>query len=152
MLEDSDNIEQDDSQMPALEEDDDEQELPEPPEPAPIPEPEPAPEPMQPSKWNWIGSPSRPEAQEESDGISDLFRIEDEDDTSDLISVDLEKDIIDGDLEDLTEVSEEDILGDEETGQVPLDYKPDLPKRKSLPRYRRTPFRYIPPISMGGSG
>ena len=105
--------------------------------------------------WDWIGSPSRPEARETEDGISDLFEIDsDLTDTQDLISVDIERDILDagpeGDLSDLVEVSEEDILGDEETGQIPLDYKPDAPRRQSLPRYRRNTSRYTPPASMGG--
>ena len=106
--------------------------------------------------WEWIGSPSRPEAQKSEDGISDLFDPGTEDDTSDLISVDMEGDIIDanpetGDLSDLVDVSEADILGDDETGQVPLDYHPDLPRRRVLPRYRRSAQRYTPPTtSMGG--
>jgi len=100
--------------------------------------------------WDWVGSPSRPEAQESPDGISDLFEVPTDDDTEDLVSVDIERDIMDGNLDDLTEVSEEDILGDEETGQVPLEYKPDAPRRKVLPRYRRTPTRYTPPASLGG--
>jgi len=107
--------------------------------------------------WSWIGSPDRPEAKEHSDGVSDLFEVPAEDDLSDLISVDIERDVIDGNLDDLTEVSEEDILGDEETGQVPLEYEPDVPRRKPLPRYRRTPPRYVPPryvppTSAGGTG
>ena len=103
-------------------------------------------------KWQWVGDSNRPEAQKVSDGISDLFEVDSNDDTSDLVSVDLERDIIDGDLSDLTEVSEEDILGDDETGQVPLEYKPDMPKRRVLPRYRRLPQRYVPPTSMQGLG
>lgn len=116
----------------------------------------PAPIPVQSgSKWNWIGSPDRPEAQKTEDGISDLFEVGDDlTDTQDLISVDIEKDILDagpeGDLSDLVEVSEEDILGDEETGQIPLDYKPDAPRRRVSPSYRRATPRYIPPTSMGG--
>jgi len=114
------------------------------------------------SKWEWIGSPSRPEAKKYKDGISDLFEVDTADDTADLVSVDLEEDIIDADedgsLDSLTEVSEEDIMGDEETGQVPLDYKPDLdafngqnqkPKYRIAPRARR-PARYIPPTGMRG--
>ena len=151
----SDDLEQGDSPITPPEGDIEERELFEPvtlPAPTPAPVLAPEPESQQGSKWDWVGSPSRPEAQEESDGISDLFRVDSDDDTSDLISVDLEKDIIDGDLSDLTEVSEEDILGDGETGQVPLDYKPDTPRRRVLPRYRRTPTRYTPPTSLGRSG
>ena len=105
----------------------------------------------------WVGDPNRPEAQKSSDGISDLFDPGTEDDTSDLISVDMEGDIIDanpetGDLSDLVDVSEADILGDDETGQVPLDYHPDQPRRRTLPRYRRIPQRYVPPTSARGLG
>jgi len=119
-------------------------------------EPEPEPVPAPPSgRAVWVGAPDTP--RQASDGISDLFEVETEDDTSDLISVDIDKDIIDaneetGDLSDLVEVSEEDILGDEETGQVPLEYKPDVPKRRLLPRYRRIPTRYVPPTSARGIG
>ena len=102
-------------------------------------------------RWDWIGSPSRPEAQESSDGISDLFEIDSDDNTSDLVSVDIEKDIMDGNLDDLTEVSEEDILGDAETGQIPLEYKPDAPRTRNTTRYRRPVQRYTPPTSMGRS-
>jgi len=103
--------------------------------------------------WEWVGSPDRPEAQKASDGISDLFEVDSDDDTSDLVSVDLEKDIIDGNLDDLTEVSEEDILGDEETGQVPLNYRPDAPRKRVVPRSRRgVVTRYVPPTSTRGVG
>jgi len=147
-----DDIEQGNPPVTPPEDDIEEQEMLE-----PVPEPVSAPEleinPVPTSKWDWIGSPSRPEAQKSSDGISDLFEVDNEDDTEDLISVDIEKDIIDGDLDDLTEVSEEDILGDEETGQVPLDYKPDIPSyRVSAPRVRRALPRYIPPTSIRRTG
>lgn len=140
-------------------EDTEERETPElPPEPefASLPNPEPAPVLSPPdSKWSWIGSPARPEAEESSDGISDLFEVGDDlTDTQDLVSVDIERDILDagpeGDLSDLVEVSEEDILGDEETGQVPLNYKPDPLRRKPATRPRRFFPRYIPPSSAGG--
>jgi hypothetical protein len=123
------------------------------PEPVTIPKllPEPSP-----GKWNWIGSPSRPEAQEESDGISDLFRVTPEDvgasdeDLSDLTDVDMERDILDagedGTLDDLVDVTEADIMGDE-SGQ-----RPSTPaSRQPRNRYRLTP-RYQPPTSMGRSG
>jgi len=105
--------------------------------------------------WDWIGSPSRPEAKENSDGISDLFRVTEEDvgasdeDLSDLTDVDMEKDILDADedgsLDDLVNVTQEDIMGSEEYGQRPS--KP--PSRQARSRYRITP-RYQPPASMGG--
>ena len=123
--------------------------------PEPIPVPEMIPEPIT-SKWDWIGSPSRPEAQGEDDGISDLFRVTDEDvgasdeDLSDLTDVDMEHDILDADddgtLNDLVDVTEEDIMGDE------LGQRPSKPaSRQQRPRYRITP-RYQPPTSMRGMG
>jgi len=82
------------------------------------------------------------------DGISDLFRVDNEPDTDDLVAVDIERDILDanedGDLSDLTEVSEDDILGDD-LGQTALNYKP----RKTR-RVRRLPRRY--PYGSGGMG
>lgn len=129
-------------------------------EPEPTPEPEPVPEPQSGSKWNWIGNPDRPEAQKVSDGISDLFEVpSDLTDTNDLVSVDIDRDIIDaneetGDLSDLVDVSEEDILGDEETGQVPLDYHPDYPPDMQQRPVARRPVRYTrrypPDSSMRG--
>jgi len=145
-----DDIEQGDSPITPPEGDIDEREILEPvslPEPVPIPS----------SKWDWIGSSSRPEAQEESDGISDLFRVTDEDvgasdeDLSDLTDVDMERDILDADedgsLDDLVDVTEADIMGDDDYGQRPA--KP--PSRQARNRYRITP-RYQPPTSMGRSG
>jgi len=104
-------------------------------------------------KTVWVGAPDAPG--QTDDGISDLFNVDSENDTADLVSVDIDRDIIDaneetGDLSDLVEVSEEDILGDEETGQVPLDWKPDAPRGRVLPKYRRTSLRYTPPTSLGG--
>ena len=151
----SDDIEQGYSPVTPPEGDIEEQELP---EPVAMPVIASAPDLEQSSKWNWIGSPDRPEAQETDDGISDLFEVpSDLTDTQDLISVDVEGDIVEanpvtGDLSDLVDVSEEDILGDEETGQIPLDYKPDVSRRKLLPRNRRHQPRYVPPTSLGRSG
>lgn len=105
-------------------------------------------------QWDWIGSQSRPEAKESSDGISDLFTVSDDDvgasdeDLSDLTDVDMEHDILDADedgtLDDLVDVTEADIMGDE-LGQRPS--RPASQQRKA--RYRVTP-RYQPPTSMGG--
>ena len=108
------------------------------------------------SGWNWVGSPSYPEAQESSDGISDLFEVSDEDigasddDLSDLTDVDIERDVLDADddgsLDDLVSVTEEDIMGDE------LGQRPSAPpSRQAKARYRLTP-RYQPPTSIRRSG
>ncbi|MDD4985204.1 MAG: hypothetical protein PHQ43_05360 [Dehalococcoidales bacterium] len=124
---------------------------------------EPAPVAPNQSGWGWVGSPDHPKAQEHSDGISDLFTVDDEDigagsDVDDLIEVDIERDIIDaneetGDLSDLVDVTEEDIMGNE-LGQSPLDYKPPAQQRiqSNQPRYRLTPRRTAPPTSMRGIG
>ncbi len=127
-------------------------------EPVPIPALATAPEP-QGSKWDWIGSPSRPEAQEKSDGISDLFTVTDADvgasdeDLADLTDVDIERDVLDagpdGSLDDLVDVTEADIMGDE-IGQRPS--RPASQQRRTSPRYRRTSLRYTPPTSLGRSG
>ena len=59
-----DDIEQDNSPVTLPEGDIEERELS---MPEPIPEPVPAPPPS--GGWDWVGSPSRPEAQEEDDGV-----------------------------------------------------------------------------------
>lgn len=71
--------------------------------------------------WGWVGSPDHPDAKKSSDGISDLFQVDDDPDTDDLVEVDIEHDIMDGDLSDVTDVTEEDIIGDDIYGQSPLD-------------------------------
>ena len=140
MLRNDDDIEQEgnDEQVPVA------------PEPIPVPTPGP-----QGSKWDWIGSPSRPEAQEVSDGISDLFVVTDEavgasdEDLSDLTDVDIERDVLDADedgsLDDLISVTEEDIMGSDDYAQ-----RPSKPASQQ-PRTRRgiSP-RYQPPTSLGG--
>ena len=129
-------------------------------EPVAIPEPEPIPAPEIPpvrsSGWDWVGSPSRPEAQEESDGISDLFRVSSEDvgasdeDLDDLTGVDIEKDILDADedgsLDDLVVVTDEDIMGNE------LGQRPAKPQSRQRGTRRRLPLGYQPPTSMGRAG
>jgi len=131
---------------------------------SPPPQPEPEQfaseeQPEQESKpgWEWIGSPSRPEVAERSDGISDLFTVDDDDldageGVDDLVEVDMERDILDadegtGDLSDLVDVTDEDIMGNEEYGQRPS--KPASQQRRSR---NRIPSRYQPPTSMGRSG
>ena len=142
-----DDIEQGNSPITPPEGDIEERELSEP-EPVPVLPPS--------SKWDWIGSPSRPEAQEEDDGISDLFRVTDEDvgasdeDLSDLTDVDMEHDILDADedgtLNDLVDVTEADIMGDE------LGQRPSRPASQQYRVRRRALPRYQPPTSMGRSG
>jgi len=105
----------------------------------------------------WVGAPDAP--RQANDGISDLFEtgsIDESDDLRDLTEVDVDRDIIDadedsGDLSDLTDVTEEDVLGDEFTGQFPdaTPARQRMMKRAVRPPARR-PIRYIPPTSAGG--
>jgi len=76
--------------------------------------------------WNWIGSPSRPEAKKHKDGISDLFEVgfdNDLEDVNDLVTVDIKRDVVDvghdGTLDDLVDVFPEDIMGVNSIGQKP---------------------------------
>ena len=91
----------------------------------------------------WVGSP---EASKADDGISDLFEVDTDTDTDDLVSVDMETDIIDGPLDDLTDVTDDDVMGDE-LGQVPLEQGGKL--RYRLPR-RRIERRYNNDGGMAG--
>ena len=117
----------------------------------PLPQPLPVEQEEEPN-WDWIGSDTRPEAQEYSDGISDLFEVGNDPDTDDLVSVDTNNDIIDSDtdgsLDSLTAVSEDDIMGDE-LGQTDLDTIKEFNGSHQKPRYRLAPRvrvdrRYIP--------
>lgn len=110
---------------------------------------EPNAEPVEPtpqSGWNWIGSPDRPEAKENSDGISDLFDVEgdEEDDIEDATSVDINKDVMDAnaetdDLSDLTDVFEEDVMGVDETGQLPTHKYLQAKRRAARARRESSP-------------
>lgn len=86
------------------------------------------------SGWGWVGSPDHPDAKKSSDGISDLFELDDDPDTDDLISVDMEHDIIDGDLSDITDVTEEDVMGEDIYGQSPLDAPAEQKVKRIMPR------------------
>jgi hypothetical protein len=109
-----------------------------------IAEPVSAPEPSEPavkkSAWQWIGSPDRPEAQKSVDGISDLFEFKNEADTDDVVSVDVDRDIVDADadgsLDSLVTVTEEDIMG----------YGPySQPRKHKVQRGRRQSARNTDP-------
>ena len=113
-------------------------------------------QPEEDGKVSWVGSPATP--RKADDGISDLFETGtkgEEDDLRDLTTVDVDADIIDadpdtGDLSDLTDVTEEDVLGDEDTGQFPdaTPYQQRLRKTRARP-VRKT-IRRPPPPTMGG--
>ena len=99
--------------------------------------------------WGWIGSPDHPDAQKHDDGISDLFEInegdfDETDGVDDLVDVDFERDILDanenGDLEDLVNVTNEDIMGSAPRPRQPR-YRPVV---------RRPTRRFEPPTSMRG--
>ena len=99
-------------------------------------------------KWQWVGDDRRPEAQESSDGISDLFTVDPEqitDDVEELCDVDFDRDIMDsnenGDLEDLVNVTNEDIIGMAPRPQ----YRRPAPRRRT--NRRNGP---PPPTSLGG--
>ena len=103
------------------------------------------------SKWDWVGSDKRPEAAEHSDGISDLLEVNegDFDETEgvdDLVDVDFERDILDanenGDIEDLVNVSMEDVMG-----SAPRPRQPQY--RRVAPRRTRR-YGEQPPPSMRG--
>jgi len=103
------------------------------------------------SGWEWIGDNRRPEAQASKDGISDLFEVSDEDigggeEIDDLVEVDMERDIIDagedGTLDDLVNVTNEDIMGSGEHAQPP-------PKGARLVK-RRVSRQSTSPPNMGG--
>ena len=75
------------------------------------------------------------------DGLSDLFEVPGDEtfgDVKERVEVDVERDVIDGDLSDLTEVTNDDILG-----------KPSKPKR---PKYQIRPRRVYYPPQSGMSG
>jgi hypothetical protein len=120
-------------------------------EPVSIPSPIPAP--VAGSSWDWVGSPTRPEAQGEDDGISDLFRVDpadvgaSEEDLSDLTDVDIERDVLDADedgsLDNLITVTSEDIMGDDVYGQ-----RPSRPASKQRLVRRRTTPAFTPYTSM----
>ena len=110
-------------------------------------------QPVEESKWGWVGSDSHPEAKENEDGISDLFKATDQEeideDMRDLTDVDIEKDVLDADddgtLDSLTDVTRADVMGDEEITEVPRQprYRRVAPRRIVRPRYQ-------PPTSAGG--
>ena len=81
--------------------------------------------------------PEQPE--KKKDNMSDLFNVDPEDlldGADDLVTVDMEKDILDADedgsIDDVTTVTEEDIMGDELYGQSPLDGASAQRRKKAL--------------------
>lgn len=110
------------------------------PQPAPMPQPMPIPE-----YDEDMEKPVRSDIA--SDGVSDLLYgpdiEEEEEDLDDLVTVDYEEDILDagddGSLDDLVNVSAEDIMG-----------TPPPPKKRQVRVYRPRPPMTPPPTSMGG--
>jgi len=91
--------------------------------------------------------PPEPE-EEQSDGMEDLFEVNREEltDTKDVVAVDIEEDILDagedGSIEDVTTVTEEDIMGDDMYGQSPLEGSDVQEQKKKVARVRR-PVRIV---------
>lgn len=89
------------------------------------------------------------EQPKKTDGMEDLFRVDREEllDTEDLGKVDMNRDIIDaneaGNLDDLTEVDNEDIMGNI-YGQSPLDSATIRRYRKKAARQTQPRFAITP--------
>jgi len=96
-------------------------------------------------KWTWIGDKRHPDGKESSDGISDLFEVNEDDlldDPDDVTDLDYEVDVLDagedGTLDDLVNVSQEDVMG-----------SPPQPSKRRYKRTRRL-YRPSPPTGLGG--
>ena len=101
----------------------------------------------------------QPEPEEKpKDDTADLFEVDSEElvDTDDLVEVDIDKDILDADedgsFDDLTTVSNEDIMGDDMYGQSPLDGPGTQEQKKKQVRIARQVYKPKPIIypTMGG--
>ena len=97
------------------------------------------------------------------DGLSDLFEVPKHDDLDmdvhDVVGMDVEGDVMDGDLSDLVDVSEEDVMGEDPDAEDELDEMPgttpDMRKGepvryKLAPQYRPSRYPQPPPTSLGG--
>lgn len=97
----------------------------------------------EPQQEGFIPVEPKPEEEKKGDDMSDLFEVNREElaDTEDVIKVDPDKDILDADedgtLDDLTEVTEEDVMGDKMYGQTPLEGAPS--QRRNKKKYRIIP-------------
>jgi hypothetical protein len=89
-----------------------------------------------------------PTREANGDDLADLFAppkaTDPEMQTDDLVSVDLDRDVMGGDLSDLTRVTDEDVMG------KPFAPKPRKPHIKPNRRVVRTARRYNVPPSVGG--
>ena len=109
----------------------------------------------QPQQLEQMPVTEQPEPAKKKDDMADLFNVDRNDllDTEDLIKVDMNRDIIDanseGDLSDLTEVTKDDVMGDEFYGQTPLDGGSVQRRQKAQPKYKLTQ-PYTPPTQIGG--
>lgn len=90
----------------------------------------------------------QPEEEKKGDDMSDLFEVDRKDilDTDDVVAVDVEEDILDADeggsLDSVVTVTDEDIMGDEEYGQSPLEGS-DMQKKKKMLQIRKPVFRPV---------
>ena len=87
------------------------------------------------------------EPETKQDALADLFEVPQEEDNdigmADLFEVEDQTVDMEDDLSDLTQVTEEDVMGT----PPPPPQKAPAPAK---PRYRRTTRRYYPPVSVGG--
>jgi len=107
----------------------------------------------EPQQEGFIPAPEPEEKQ--GDDMSDLFEVDRDEltDTKDVVAVDIEKDVLDagedGSIEDVTTVTEEDIMGDDMYGQSPLEAGAKE-QRKRVIRARK-PVRIVRlPRQVGG--
>ena len=97
------------------------------------------------------------------DGLSDLFEVPKHDDLDmdvhDIVGMDVEGDVMDGDLSDLVDVSEEDVMGEDVMGLdddlsdlFDLPGTPPSTESAPTPRFRLTPQgkRYVRPLPQPG--
>jgi len=121
-----------------------------PPEPAPMaPVDVELPEPSE-KRWTWVGDKEY-SGGEEGDGISDLFRVRDEeisDDVESATALDYEEDVLDagedGTIDDVVSVDEEDIMGGDGEGDdddiIGVDEEEDLSDLFDLDNVASDPF------------
>ncbi len=89
-----------------------------------------------------------PHKEANGDDLSDLFTVPKQSDpdmrVDDLIDIDIERDVIDGDLSDITKVTNEDVMGKDVYAKKP---------KKVVRKLRRNnvPYQYVSPTrSIGG--
>lgn len=108
-----------------------------------------------PTGQQFIPYPQPVEEEKKKDDMSDLFEVNRDDilDTEDVVGVNMERDILDaneeGNLDDLTTVTDEDIMGSEMYGQSPLENSV-AQKRRKAQQVVKPVYRIVPPPQVGG--